>query len=106
MKGIKHLWILAGSILLVACATPESSSIAKGAAAFVAVGLTQEEYVEACTTRGSSSLECTTEFNETRSSQQALYQAQKQREQQQAAEELSAELDAYLKSVENAPQPD
>ncbi len=106
MKGIKQLWILAGSVLLVACATPESSTIASGAAAFVAVGLTQEAYVDACTTRGLSSLECTAEFNYARSSQQAAYRAKKQHEQQRAAEELSAELDAYLKSVENARQPD
>ncbi len=106
MNDKRLVMILAGCFLLVACAAPDTSSIARGAAEFVVVGLTQEEYVDACTTRGFSSLECSAEYDDVRRSQQAVYQAQKQREQQQAAEDLSAELDAYLKSAENARHPD
>ncbi len=106
MKGFNPLCIVACSVLLVACASPGSSSIGHGAAALVAIGLSQQEYVEACTTRGSSSLECTAEFDAARSSQQAVYRAQKQQERQRAAQELSAEFDAYMKSVELARRSD
>ncbi|MEM9334459.1 MAG: hypothetical protein AAGA33_06375 [Pseudomonadota bacterium] len=106
MQTGKRLSVLAACGLLVACAAPDPAALARGTAKFLVVAASQDEYVEGCTLRGSSDLECQAEYNDTRAGHRAHYRAEKKKQHQQAVNGLSDELDAYLKSVEQGSEPD
>ena len=104
MRKANLIPLLSGCVLLTACAGP--GDVVKGTTEFLVFAASQDEYVQACETRGNSSLECQAAYADTREGHQAYYQAQKKRERQQATDELSAELDAYFESSGDDPRPD
>ena len=106
MRGPRLALIAASGLLTTACATPDPVAFAKGTAEFLVIAASQDEYVEACTVRGNSSLECQADYGDTRAGHQAYYRAQKQEREQQSIEALTVDLDAYLETVEQGSGPD
>ena len=106
MRAVRSALVTALALATTACAAPDPVAFAKGTADFLIIAASQDEYVEACTVRGNSSLECQAEYGDTRAGHQAYYRAKEQHERQQTVDELTAELDAFLKSAENEPPDD
>ncbi len=106
MSKAKLIPVVLCGLMTSACAAPDPVAFAKGTADFLIIAASQDEYVEACEIRGSSSLECQVEYGDTRAGHQAYYRAQQKEQRERAVDGLSGELADYLESVEQGSDPE
>ncbi|MEM6513957.1 MAG: hypothetical protein AAF660_13170 [Pseudomonadota bacterium] len=100
MHQTLRMALIAACTALSACTTTDTVALAKESAGVLFVAASQGEYVDACTVRRNSDLECQVEFEETRGEHQAYYREQQTRRRQQSVDALSEELADYFNDVE------